>query len=118
MSDPPEVDTRGDGEKRPRGSPTGETPLQTSKRRPTESALRSRAGTGRAGKSLFSPWTDAEESALIQFVLLTRADDHWPTEKSCTYWEGAAEFVCRAVSGCHKRSGEIAIIIVCTTYVR
>ena len=45
-------------------------PLQSSKRRPTESVLRSQAGTGRPGKSLFSPWTDTEGSALIQFVLL------------------------------------------------
>lgn len=45
--------------------------MQTSKRCPVESALQSRAGTGRAGKSLFSPWTDTEESALISSCYLS-----------------------------------------------
>ena len=46
-------------DKQPRGSPTGEVPLQTSKQRPVVSS--SQSGVCR---SLFSPWTDAEESAL------------------------------------------------------
>ena len=48
-------------DERQRGSPTGETPLQrqTSERRPA-------VGSSRRGvcRSLYSPWTDAEESAL------------------------------------------------------
>ena len=47
-------------DKRPRGSPTGETPLQTSKRRPAVSC--SRSGVCR---SLFSPWTNAKESTSL-----------------------------------------------------
>ena len=109
-------DTRSDSgasEKRPRGSPTGDTPLQPSKRHPVpaESSRRTRAETGRAGRSLFSaPWNDAEEYALIRFVLLTRTDDRWPSEKSTTYWESAAEFIYKAATeagtACHRRSGE------------
>ena len=87
-------------DKRARGSPTGETPLQTTKRRLTGSSSR-----GRACRSMFLPWTDVEECALIEFVLLTRTGERWTTEKSSTYWKSGAEYVCMR-SGCQKRSGE------------
>ena len=95
-------------EKRPRGSPTGDTPLKVYKRPTVDGQSR-----GRADKRLFLSWTDQEDCALIEFVILTRSGEYWPTsEKSSTYWDSAAEFVYTKSGSCHKRSGKLYCVSI------
>ena len=90
-------------QKRPRGSPTGITPLQDLKR---PSALsRQRDGTHVSKKKLaFSEttsrhqWSELEDCALVEFILLTRPGPSWPFEKGLEFWDGAAKYI-------HRRSG-------------
>ena len=43
-------------------------------------------------------WTSLEDSALVQFIMLTRLHAVWPAEKGFRYWDSAAKHV-------HSRSG-------------
>lgn len=56
---------------------------------------------------LFTVWTGHEDSALVEFVLLTRPDQScWPADKSTVFWDRAAQYVfIRSGSGC-KRTGK------------
>ena len=82
------------GDKRPRGSPTGDTPLQKQKEqrvtRETEcSKARRRLPFGNTADS----WSESEESALVEFILLHRPGTRWPADKDKKFWDGAATFV-------------------------
>ena len=76
--------------KRGRSTPTGTTPKQDAKRR-----------SSGARRSLFSSpatsWSQSEEKALVEFIMLT-SPYCWPLSMKPEYWASAAEFV-------HSRCG-------------
>lgn len=51
-------------------------------------------------------WSDDETKALLEFLLLHRPSDRWPSTKDKGFWDGAAEFVKLRGKGRIKRSGE------------
>ena len=86
----------GGSEKRPRGSPTGITPRKDPKRRSSQP---------RSQRQLFTEWTDRENSALVEFVLLSRPDNSWPADKSTVFWDNAAHYTFIRSGSAYKRSG-------------
>ena len=80
-------------EKRPRGSPTGVTPLLKEKRhagRPKEVVKVQRR---LPFISTADVWSDSEQSALVEFILLHKPGTSWPADKNTSFWDAAATFV-------------------------
>ncbi len=92
-------------EKRPRGSPSGVTPLQQEKRAAAEPRdvvmrrkgpkkdARSRKRLSFTSGSAADPWSEIEDSALVEFILLHRPGQGWPSDRSPSFWDSAADFV-------------------------
>ena len=109
-------------EKRVRGTPTGITPSQPSKRRPRSlgQASSRRKLTYGAGNevegaqpavtlrltsskpklkkavliaSSADGWSEAEEMALTEFLLLHGDGSRWMSTKQVQFWEGASKFM-------------------------
>lgn len=38
-------------------------------------------------------WTEDEDKALVEFILLSRPGDNWPQTKKMDYWSSAALFI-------------------------
>ena len=38
-------------------------------------------------------WSDVEQSALVEFILLHKPGTSWPTDKNMSFWDAAATFV-------------------------
>ena len=107
-------------QKRPRGSPTGETPYSASKKR-INRAKCSKArrnltyesvDTGqnpRSRNKVLHDWSTEEVKALVEFILLNSRSigdcDTWPATKNIEYWDAAAEFVFHRVDNSLKRTG-------------
>jgi len=97
-SSTPEISSQ----KRPRGSPTLQTPYRKSKRIPLRqldqngNSLSPRVLSqtfSRRSKKTKEKWTDAELKALTEFVLLHGEGDAWPAHKQDEFWRRASEFV-------------------------
>lgn len=109
-------------DKRVRGTPTGTTPSQPSKRRPRSvgqatSRRKLTYGTGNEAEGvkptvtsvLTSPkstleravlsassadgWSEAEEMALTEFLLLYGDGSRWISTKQIRFWESASKFL-------------------------
>ena len=78
--------------KRTRSTPTGETPKQVAKRYQTVSSTSSPGARRSLFSSPTSTWTDLEEKALLEFVMLT-SPESWPQSMKPVYWQSASEFV-------------------------
>ena len=93
-------------EKRSRSSPTGCTPLQRGKRSTTE--LRkvgeshqssSRHCQPRRRRLAFAKtdapgaWSDGEQIALVEFILLHKPGRRWPADQDPRFWDSAAQYV-------------------------
>lgn len=78
-------------QKRPRGSPTGNTPRLVEKR-PAAAKVKARRRL-----PFVSPtdgaWTAAENSSLVEFILLYKPSTSWPADKDESFWNAAASFV-------------------------
>lgn len=87
----------GAGDKRCRGSPTGDTPLQQGKKQQRDAAGHWSSSTKnlRRRKLPFSDsaWSDFEQSALVEFLLLLRPGERWPADQDEKFWKAAAEFI-------------------------
>ena len=79
-------------EKRPRGSPTGNTPRLVEKR-PAAAKFTAKARRRLPFVSSTDAWSDAENSSLVEFVLLYRPSTSWPADKDGSFWDAAASFV-------------------------
>jgi hypothetical protein len=99
-------------DKRPRGSPTGQTPLQQEKK--TASVQQSKQGQQSRGqqsrRQLTFAWSDTEQSALVEFILLHKSCQSWPADQDYQFWSASAEFVAmrskqkaRSASACRTR---------------
>ena len=100
--------------KRPRGTPTLQTPHCPQKR----ASLREiNAGSPRRlAFRVQKTWSEAELKGLVEFVLFHCR--RWPTHKQKTFWENAGEFAKRRSScGC-LRSGERVVYTTCTCTFR
>ena len=115
----PRPDTRL-SEKRARGSPTGITPLQESKRQSGERRAQRKGTRPPSQRQLsFCPgntgdkWTEQEDGALVEFILLTRSDQSWPADKSSVFWDSAAQYVFIRSKSTQKRTGNVRTQITC-----
>ena len=98
------VSLRSASEKRSRGSPTGCTPLQKGKRSTTE--LKEVGESQQTGSHHCQPrrrrlafaktdaWSDSEQIALVEFILLHKPGRRWPAEQDPRFWDSAAEYIC------------------------
>ena len=87
-------------EKKPRGSPTGDTPRQKDKRREVQ------AQASRKKLSFnVSKWSDLECSALVEFVIHKKGGHSWPFGKETQFWDSAAEYVKQRTESEILRSG-------------
>ena len=91
----------------PRSSytPTGLTPQKPKTKRAVPLSARHVEGQLSGNKKLtymqrsqplYMPansWTEEEDQALTQFILLSCVGDSWPTEKSTKLWEGESKFL-------------------------
>ena len=97
------VSLRSASEKRSRGSPTGCTPLQKGKRSTTE--LKEVGESQQTGSQHCQPrrrrlafaktdaWSDSEQIALVEFILLHKPGRRWPAEQDPRFWDSAAEYI-------------------------
>ena len=97
------VSLRSSSEKRSRGSPTGCTPLQKGKRSTTE--LKEVGESQQTGSHHCQPrrrrlafaktdaWSDSEQIALVEFILLHKPGRRWPAEQDPRFWDSAAEYM-------------------------
>ena len=111
------VSLRSASEKRSRGSPTGCTPLQKGKRSTTE--LKEVGESQQTGSHHCQPrrrrlafaktdaWSDSEQIALVEFILLHKPGRRWPAEQDPRFWDSAAEYIYVAMRSIEKG---------CTTY--
>ena len=105
-------------------SPTGRTPRQRSKRMDlrhvtAHSDLHEprRLLLGESSEQSDTPailsqrtaWSDGETKALLEFLLLHRPGDKWPSTKNQQFWNSAAEFVELRGEGRIRRSGRFII---------
>jgi hypothetical protein len=102
--------------KRPRASPTYETPVRPHKRRslreladkenlllprrkllsvPTSTELSEGAGN----------WGQEEVKALVMFILFHCKDDSWPAHRRMDVWNEAGKFIQMKTGNAHQRSG-------------
>ena len=114
------VSLRSASEKRSRGSPTGCTPLQKGKRSTTE--LKEVGKSQQTGSHHYQPrrrrlafaktdaWSDSEQIALVEFILLHKPGRRWPAEQDPRFWDSAAEYIYVAMRS--KRLYNIYIIIM------
>ena len=58
-----------------------------------------------AGTQHPSCWSDEETKALLEFLLLHRPHDKWPSTKNPQFWQSTAEFVELRGKGRVRRSG-------------
>ena len=96
------VSLRSASEKRSRGSPTGCTPLQKGKRSTTE--LKEVGESQQTGSHHCQPrrrrlafaktdaWSDSEQIALVEFILLHKPGRRWPAEQDPRFWDSTAEY--------------------------
>ena len=63
-------------DKRPRGSPTGHTPLQEKKK---SASVQHKVSKGR--RQLMFAWSDMEQGALVEFILLHKPSQTWPADQ-------------------------------------
>ena len=101
------VSLRSASEKRSRGSPTGCTPLQKGKRSTTE--LKEVGESQQTGSHHCQPrrrrlafaktdaWSDSEQIALVEFILLHKPGRRWPAEQDPRFWDSAAEYMYVAI---------------------
>ena len=110
-------------DKRPRGSPTGQTPLQQEKK--TASVQQSKQGQQSRGqqsrRQLTFAWSDTEQSALVEFILLHKSCQSWPADQDYQFWSASAEFVAmrskqKARSGVYHNG--ITLFLTSPAYVR
>ena len=83
-----------DREKQPRGSsPTGVTPRAKEKR--FAGGSKEIVKTRRRLPFIITTdvWSDVEQSALVEFILLHKPGTSWPTDKNMSFWDAAATFV-------------------------
>ena len=97
------VSLRSASEKRSRGSPTGCTPLQKGKRSTTE--LKEVGESQQTGSHHCQPrrrrlafaktdaWSDSEQIALVEFILLHKPGRRWPAEQDPRFLDSAAEYI-------------------------
>ena len=101
-------------EKRPRGLPTGYTPLQIGKRSTKEPKERDSADRQLRRRRLAfaktDAWSDIEQSALVEFILLHKPGRSWPAEQDCKFWDAAAEYVAMRSKRDVLRSGIIMTV--------
>ncbi len=107
-------------EKRPRPSPTGNTPVNLQKCKKACRVARRLQFTEKevsyctqetqtvnereeppASKE---PWIDEENLALVEFLLL-HTPEKWPTTKNALFWSSVSDFVMMRGKGEVKRSG-------------
>ena len=50
-------------------------------------------------------WSDAEVSALVEFILLHCKGDKWPTHHNVAFWSSAASFITMRTGGENVRTG-------------
>ena len=74
-----------------RGIPSGQTPSQAEKKRP--SAPVSHKCLFGGDHQLREMWGDLKSSGLVEFLLLHRSGDNWTFEKDIAFWEQAARHV-------------------------
>lgn len=87
-------------EKRPRGSPTGYTPRQETKKRET------RPPTFKKRLSFnVSKWSDLECGALVEFVIANKGGEAWPFGKENQFWDAAADHIKQRTGSEIHRSG-------------
>ena len=121
---------RPDELKRVRGTPTGTTPIQPSKRRSVKLVSSRRKlsyGTGNGAEASVLPtssqccleravviassadgWTKAEESALTQFILFHGDGSRWVSTMQVRFWEGASKFIFQQCGS--KRTSEYTFV--------
>lgn len=73
---------------RPRGTPTGLTPIRLAKRKSTGSASCTRLSFTKTGKASVD-WSNDEKIVLVEFVLL-HGGGHWIYRKTPSLWEAAS----------------------------
>ena len=86
--------------KRPRGSPTGDTPKQKDKRREIQPQISRK-------KLIFnaSRWSDLECSALVEYVIHKKGGHSWPFGKETEFWDSVAEYIKERTESEILRSG-------------
>lgn len=86
-----------EGRKRVRGSPTGVTPRQPEKRSSTlgEQSKKRLSFSYAAPTASRVPgnWSESEDNALVDFIMLTSTGESWPSTISEVYWTAAARHV-------------------------
>lgn len=98
-------------EKRVRSSPTGKTPVRPLKkavprRRLLVAAEKDPDPTNEsAGTRSHVVWTEEENKALLEFILLHKPEDKWPATKCTRFWGSAADYVMMRGKGTAKRTG-------------
>ena len=111
------VSLRSASEKRSRGSPTGCTPLQKGKRSTTE--LKEVGESQQTGSHHCQPrrrrlafaktdaWSDSEQIALVEFILLHKPGRRWPAEQDPRFWDSAAEYMYVAMRSNYLGLGKV-----------
>ena len=90
-------------EKRMRGSPTGNTPQQKEKRPAGDREKSSRSRKHLTFDCSTGTWSDLELGALVEFILLHRPGQRWPSDKDPRFWDSAGKYVSmRSESGVQR----------------
>ena len=101
--------------KRPRGTPTLQTPVRPKKRVPLRFSHEqcpppsSRQLSFPDTRQEKQEWSEAEVKALVQFVMFHTDGELWPTHKRPYFWHGAAEFVKQRACTSFIRSGMLVL---------
>ena len=105
--------------KRPRGTPTFQTPRRPRKRAPLREIVAQEGEAVPARRLSFDAapqsWSGVEVKALVEFVLFHSTGERWPTHKQTVFWSNAAEFVKKRARTSHVRSGKFFILIFVTS---
>ena len=122
--------------KRPRGSPTGTTPVQAEKkrvqkrpevqhgaRRVLARSYPPRTGPGTQTIVPGSAWSNQETLALVDYILsckLVKSD--WPKTTDMDFWSRASKFVQDRANSTHTRTGTFVTVCIiqyssCTIFI-
>ena len=112
--------------KRPRTSPTYETPIRPHKRRSFKEVAE-KENLLLPRRKLLSPsteleresalkgpgnWDYEEVKALVMFVLFHCKGDAWPAHRRMDLWDEAGKFIKMKTGGLHQRSSSLHVQII------
>ena len=95
--------------KRPRGTPTLQTPQRPLKRIPLRESGGLQAQSSRRlpffPQTSAATWSQEELKALVEFILFHCSVEKWPTHKLQEFWRNAAEFIKKRTHASYSRTG-------------